>query len=152
MPARPPRTPKGERWGGRAKGTPNKRTAEGQEIFEKLSFDCLEESIELYREWKTRAMKGPLQQRRQYQDLMSQLLGRLTQYQYAKLRSIEMKLDATINTDGLTPEQRRARIAQLQEKMFQTMPTAELEALHARVGRALNGEAATAEPPGAHTS
>ncbi len=100
--------------GGRVQGTPNKRTAEGQAIFKRLGFDCIEESIEIYRNWKEQAKKGPLKQRRAYQDLMSQLLGRLTQYQYAKLRSIEItvedeELDALIKLfEGLTPSKMRA--------------------------------------------
>ncbi len=151
MPARPPRTPKGERWGGRAKGTPNKRTAEGQAIFAKLNFDCIEESIELFREWKTRAMHGPLKQRRAYQDLMSQLLGRMTQYQYARLRSIEMKVDDA-RADTMTPEQRRARIDQLFTNRLQGLPSAEVEALHAQLARARNGNAAVAGAPHEHTS
>ncbi len=125
MPARPPRTPKGERWGGRAKGTPNKRTAEGQAIFTKLNFDCIEESIELFREWKTRALKGPLSQRRAYQDLMSQLLGRMTQYQYARLRSIEMKVETEDPDKHLTREQRKARTQALFLKLVSVMPEAE---------------------------
>ena len=149
MPARPPRTPKGERWGGRAKGTPNKRTAEGQAIFAQLNFDCIEESIELFREWKTRAMHGPLKQRRAYQDLMSQLLGRMTQYQYARLRSIEMKVEDA-RDDTMTPEQRRARIEALEAQLLKSMPLADIEAMRERLNRAANG--ATAGAPHEHTS
>ncbi len=151
MPARPPRTPKGERWGGRAKGTPNKRTAEGQAIFAKLNFDCIEESIELFREWKTRASKGPLSQRRAYQDLMSQLLGRMTQYQYARLRSIEMKVEDA-RTDTMTPEQREKRLDQLFIERLKVMPYSEVEKLHARIESTLNGNAAGAGAPHEHTS
>ncbi len=144
MPARPPRTPKGERWGGRAKGTPNKRTAEGQAIFAKLNFDCIEESIELFREWKTRAMHGPLKQRRVYQDLMSQLLGRMTQYQYARLRSIDMKVEG-IPPEVKSPEERSAEIARLQAERLKVMPYSEIEAARDQFERALNGTG-TASP------
>ncbi len=56
---------------------------------------------------------------------MSQLLGRMTQYQYARLRSIEMKVEAEDPDKHLTREQRQARMRALIIKLASVMPYAQ---------------------------